>query len=178
MRQKQFTIAIVLVLILNIKTYSQYRPQDYPEYEVRAGIGLNKGYNFGLYRYYIKNSNFGLGIGSLFPPKENTHHLALFAENNFQFLLTKRNGVEHSFLINQQIIYWNYSDPDIIKEQAVTLALNFGYRRSSQSDFGFIFDIGPSITYSLGFERKPSSTVTQITKKIQPNFELLLFKRF
>jgi hypothetical protein len=30
----------------------------------------------------------------------------------------------------------------------------------------------------LEFEKKSSSTVSPITKKIQPNFELLLFKRF
>jgi hypothetical protein len=74
-------------------------------------------------------------------------------------------------------MFWRYSEPDFT-HYAVTFGLNTGFRFTSQSDFGFIFEIGPSITYTLKFEKVPSSNINPITNKIQSNFRLLLFQRF
>jgi hypothetical protein len=176
-----FSRLAILILIFSFSDniYSQYRdrPQNYSEFEIKGGVGLEQGFNIGLNRYYCKNCNFGFGIGSHFPPKDGAHHFLLNTENNFHLVLTKRTKVELSILFNQQVMFWRYSEPDF-KDCSVTFGLNSGCRFTSQSDFGFIFEIGPSITYNIDFERKATSTVTPITKKIQPNFRLLIFQRF
>jgi hypothetical protein len=172
MRNYQFAI-VFFILLINNNIFSQ----GYPKYEVKSGVGLEQGFNFGLNRYYSKNFNAGLGIGSHFPPASHTHHFVFFVENNCHLKLLNKKKADLTGLFNQQIMYWRYSQPDFT-HQATTFALNLGIRITFPNDFGFIFEIGPTITYTLKFVKDVSSNVEPITKVVQPNFRLLFFKRF
>ncbi len=165
--------SVIFMLLCN-NIYSQHRKTH--DFEIKTGIGLEQGINLGINRYYTKNSNVGIGIGSHFPSKANAHHLLLNLENNFHFILGGKKN-EFSILFNQQAMFWRYSEPDFT-HYAVTCALNTGFRSESQSGFGFIFEIGPSMTFTLDFDKDPNSDVNPITRKIQPNFRLLVFQRF
>jgi hypothetical protein len=172
-------ISLFFIFLFGSNVYSQHRnsPRLYPKNEIKAGVGLEQGFNVGFNRFYCKNCNFGLGLGSHFPSKKQTHHLLLNTENNFHFVLPQLRKTEPSILFNQQIMFWRYSEPDF-KHQAVTFGLNTGCRFTNINNFGFIFEFGPSITYTLKFEKVESSTVEPITKKFQSNFRILVFQRF
>ena len=171
------TIISILLFCNNIYSLNRYTPQQYAKYEIKTGFGLEQGLNVGFNRYYSKNFNFGFGIGSHFPPKEYAHHIVLNAENNFHFVLTRSLKTEPSILFNQQVMFWRYSEPDFT-HHAVTFALNTGVRFTSPSGFGYIFEFGPTITYTLKLDKVPGSTIHPITNEIQPNFRFLVFQRF
>lgn len=145
--------------------------------ELKIGIGLEQGFNIGFNHYYAKTLNFGIGVGSHFPNKEKTHHYVVFAENNWHYETKKLMKFKPIFLFNQQVMYYKYSEPEFY-HQAMTFALNIGYRFSKSNNFGFIFEIGPSITYTIKFEREPTCTVTPITNKVNPNFRILIYQCF
>lgn len=179
MKYYHFLILVFILLLFNGKTFSQHRNNylPYSKFEVKLGVGLEQGFNFGLNRYYLRNYNFGIGVGSHFPPKKQAHHFLLNTENNFHFVLTKRKVYEFSILLNQQIMFWRYSEPDFT-HNAVTFGLNSGLRYASSNGFGFLLEVGPSITYTLKFEKVQTSNIKPTTNTIQPNFRLLLFQRF
>jgi len=169
----------VFILLFNGKTFSRHRKNylPYSEFEIKSGIGLEQGFNIGLNHYYLKNCNFGLGIGSQFPPKKHAHHFLINVENNFHFVLTKRKVYEFSILLNQQIMFWKYSEPDFT-HHAVTFGLNSGIRYASSSGFGILMEVGPTITYTLKFDKVETSNIKPKTNRIEPNFRLLFFQRF
>lgn len=163
---------VVFILLMGNEVFCQQNG-----WEIKAGLGLEQGLNIGLNKYYSKKANVGLGIGSHFPKKDSTHHLVVFAENNFNFPLKRTRTLKPYILLNQQVMFWKYSEPDFT-HQAVTLALNIGFRLESHNEFGFILEVGPTVTYTVKFQQEPGSTVSPITNEIQENFRLLFFQRF
>ncbi len=172
-------IIILFTLLINSEAFSQHRKNHLPysKFEVKFGFGFEQGFNLGLNYYYLKNANFGVGIGSHFPPREKAHHFLLNAENNFHIVLTKRRVYELSILLNHQVMVWRYSEPDF-SHDAVTLGLNSGLRYAAPSGFGVMLEVGPSITYTLKFHKVESSTISPNTNTISSNFRLLFFHRF
>jgi len=178
MRYYHFLI-LVIILLFNGKTFSQNKKNylPYSKFEIKFGVGLEQGFNLGLNYYYLRNVNLGIGIGSHFPPKEKAHHFLLNTENNFHIVLTKRKVYEFSILLNQQVMFWRYSEPDFT-HNAVTFGLNSGFRYASPSGFGLLLEVGPSITYTLKFDKVQTSNIKPTTKTIEPNFRLMFFQRF
>lgn len=172
MNKAAFTLIVCFLI-----NYNFVFGQEYSLFELKAGVGLEQGLNIGLNTYYLKNANAGIGIGSQFPSKDSTGHFLVFAENNFNIPLRRTRRLRPFFLFNQQVMYWKYTEPDFA-HSAITLALNIGARIEFLNEYGFIFEVGPAITYTVKFDPEPGSTTTPITNKIQENFRVLFFQRF
>jgi hypothetical protein len=101
MKSKLIITSILILFFSNI-LFSQHKeaPQQYSLFELKGGVVLEQGLNLGINKYYNRNSDFGIGIGSLLPSKEGAHHFLLNFEHNYNLGFSRRKKIEPSVLFN------------------------------------------------------------------------------